>query len=154
MHHPRADGGRGLRDRAGALALHGVEGLRAALGQDADQIDHHVGVAHRGRDRGGVAQIGLHRMDLADPADRLQMAGQFRPAHRDPDAVIAPRQRADHVAAEKAGAAENRDEGVRMSRPWAASRSRRCRWMAAVVAVLRIPPTNRRCDSVAAVKAI
>jgi hypothetical protein len=35
---------------------------------------------------GGVAQVGLHGVDLADPAERLQMERQFRPAHRDPDA--------------------------------------------------------------------
>ena len=27
-------------------------------------------------------------MDLADPAERLQMAGEVRPAHRDADAVV------------------------------------------------------------------
>ena len=99
MHHPRADGGGGLGHRAGARALHRLEGLGAALGQDADQIDGGVGVAHRGLDRGRIAQIGLHGVDLADPAERLQMPGQFRPPHRDPDAVIALGQRADHAVA-------------------------------------------------------
>ena len=85
MDHPRA-GGRGrLGDGLRALGLHGVKGLRAALGEDADQIDRDIGIAHRGLDRGRIAQIGLHGVDLADPAERLQMAGQFRPPHRDPD---------------------------------------------------------------------
>ena len=48
----------------------------ARLGEDADQIDQHVGVARRRLDRGGVAQIGLYRVDLPDPAERLQMAGK------------------------------------------------------------------------------
>ena len=73
-----------------------------------------MGIAHRGLDRGRVAQIGLHGMDLPDLAERLQMAGQFRPPHRDPDAVIALGQRPDHVAAQKARSAENRDEGVQI----------------------------------------
>ena len=114
MHHPRADGGCGLGDRVRALGLHGVEGLRAALGQDADQIDGDVGIAHRGLDRGRIAQIGLHGVDLADPAERLQMPGQFRPPHRDPDAVIALGQRADHVSPQKARSAENRDQRVQI----------------------------------------
>ena len=73
-----------------------------------------MGVAHRGRNRSRVAQIGLHRMDLADLAERLQMPGQFRPPHRDADAVIALGQRPDDVAAEKARSSENRDEGVQI----------------------------------------
>ncbi len=61
-------------------------------------------------DRGRVAQIGLHGVDLADAAERLQMARQFRPAHGDADAVAALGQRPHHVPAQKAGAAEHRDE--------------------------------------------
>ena len=121
MHHPRAGGAGGLGDRFRALGLHGVKGLRAALGQDADQIDGDMGIAHRGLDRGRVAQIGLHGVDLADPAERLQVPGQFRPPHRDPDAVIALGQRADHVSPQKARSAENRDERFRFdanSMPW------------------------------------
>ena len=110
--HARAMVGGGERDRFGAERLHGVEPLPAALEQDADQVDHDVGVAHRGLDRAGVAQVGLHRMDLADPAERLQMAGEVGPAHRDADAVVAPGQRPHQMAAEKAGAAEDRDQRV------------------------------------------
>ena len=91
-----------------------VETLASALEQDADQIDQHLGVARRGFHRGGVAQIGLHRVDLADAAERLQMEGEVGPAHRHPDAVVALGQRAHHVAAEKAGAAIDGDEGVGM----------------------------------------
>ena len=64
------------------------------------------------RDRLRVAQIGLHRADLADPAERLQMEGEVRPAHRHPDAVVAPGQRTDNVATEEAGAAVDGDKGV------------------------------------------
>ena len=68
----------------------------------------HVGVARRGLDRGRVAQIGLHGVDLPDAAERLQVAGELRPAHRHADAVAALGQRAHHVAAEEAGAADRR----------------------------------------------
>ena len=112
MHHPGADAAGGLRHGVRALALHGVKGLRAALGQDADQIDGDMGIAHRGLDRGRIAQIGLDGVDLADLAERLQMPGELRPPHRDPDPVIALGQRPDHVPPQKARSAENRDEGV------------------------------------------
>ena len=49
----RADVARGARHRLGAVGLHGVEALPAALEQDADQVDDHVGVAHRRLDRCG-----------------------------------------------------------------------------------------------------
>ena len=61
-----------------------------------------MSVAHGGLDRRRIAQIGLDRMNLADPAERLQVAGQFRPPHRDPDPVVALAERADDVSAEKA----------------------------------------------------
>ena len=112
MHHPRADRAGGFRHRAGARTLHRVEFLRAALGQDADQVDGGMAVAHRGLDRGRIAQVRLHGVDLADLAERLQMPGEFRAAHRDPDAVIALGQRADHMPPDKARSAENRDERV------------------------------------------
>src|SRR5262249_35485783 len=67
---------------------------------------------HRGFDRGGIAQIGLHGMDLADPAERLQVAGEFRPPHGDTDTVLALGQRPDHMPAQKTRSAQNRDEGV------------------------------------------
>ena len=94
------------RHLLGAERLHGVEALPPALEQDADQIDDDVGVAHGGLDRAGVAHVGLHRMDLADPAERLQMAGEIGPAHRHADAVVALGQRPDHMAAEEPGAAK------------------------------------------------
>ena len=114
MHHPRASGRSGLGDGLGALGLHRVERLRAAGGEDADQVDGDVRIAHRGLDRGRIAQVGLHGMDLADPAERLQVARQFGPAHRDPDAEVALGQRADHVSPQKARSAKDRDEGFRL----------------------------------------
>src|SRR3984893_4365241 len=53
-------------------------------------------------------------MDLADPAERLQMPGQLRPPHRDPDPVIALGERPDHVPAQKARSSENRDQRVQI----------------------------------------
>ena len=110
MDHARAVGRRRERDRLGAEGLHRVEALPAALEQDADQVDHDVGVARGGLDRARIAQVGLHRVDLADPAERLQVAGEFRPADRDADAVAALGQRAHDMAAEEARAAEDGDE--------------------------------------------
>ncbi len=98
-----------------ALRHHGVEALPAALEQDADKIDGNIGVAQRRRDRIRIAQIGLDRMDLADPAERLQKAGELGTAHRDADAIAAIRQRPYHMAAHKAGAAEYGDERLKLA---------------------------------------
>ena len=82
-------GVRRQRHLFGAISVHRVETLAAALEQDADQIDQHLRIAGRRFHRRSVAQIGLHRMDLADAAERLQEAGKLRPAHRHPDAIVA-----------------------------------------------------------------
>ena len=92
--------GRRARDGARALGVHRLEPLAPALEQDADEVDDRVGIARRRGDGIGVAQVRLHGVDLADPAERLQVAGQFRPAHRDADAIAPLAERADHVAAE------------------------------------------------------
>ena len=99
----------------GPFRLHGIEALTAPFEQYADQIDDHVGVAHRRLDRLRKAHIGLNRMDLPDPAERLQMAGQIRAAHGDADAVAAVGKRADHVAAEESRAAEHGDQRVKFA---------------------------------------
>ena len=110
MHQPRAMRRRRQRAGLGTERLHGVEPLAAALEQDADEIDHRIGIAHRGVNRARMAQVGLHRMDLADPAGRLQVDGEVRPSYRDPDAVAALGQRTHHMAAQEARAAEDGDE--------------------------------------------
>jgi hypothetical protein len=51
-------------------------------------------------------------MNLADPAERLQMTGKLRLAHGDANAPADLRQRAHDVAAEKARAAENRGQTI------------------------------------------
>ena len=112
MHQARARVIGGAGDRLRALRLHGVEALPAFLIEDADQIDDRVGVAHRRLDRLREAHIGLHRMDLADAAERLQMAGQFRAADGDADQILAIGERAHQVAAEEARAAKDGDQRV------------------------------------------
>ena len=74
-----------------------------------------------------VADIGLHGVDLADFAERLQVEGELGVAHRHPYAVIALGQRAHHVAAEEAGAAIDGDQGVRCC-CW-------CSWQASLAGV-------------------
>jgi len=46
-----------------AQSMHGIKALRPALPQDSG-----IGLAQRRGDRIRVAQVGLHRMDLADTA--------------------------------------------------------------------------------------
>src|SRR5581483_4291924 len=67
--------------------------------------------------RTGMAHIGLHRMDLAHAAERLQMPRQLRPAHGDANPVSALGQRAHHMAADEAGAAENDHELIDVKLP-------------------------------------
>ena len=125
MDEPRALRSRRPRHRLGAERLHRVEPLPPSLEQDADQVDDGVGVAGRRLDRRRIAQIGLHGVDLADPAERLQMTGELGAPHRHPDAVTALGERAHHVAAEETGAAEDRDQRVdRNGRHGAFSRRR------------------------------
>ena len=114
MDHPRACGGCRLRHGIRAFRLDGVEGLRAGLRQDADEIDGDIGPAHRGLDRGRVTQVGLNRVDLPDLAERLEVTGELGPAHRHADAVIAFAQRPHHGAAQKAGPAKNRHQGFQV----------------------------------------
>jgi hypothetical protein len=101
MHEARAMRARGQRHLLGAVGMDGAEALAPALEQEADQIDQHMGVARRRFHRWRVAEIGLHRVDLADAAERLQVERQIRPAHRYPDKVVPLGQGAHDVAAEK-----------------------------------------------------
>jgi len=101
MHHPRADGAGGLGHRARAGTHHRVEGLGAALGQNTDEVNGDAGVAHGGLDGARIAQIGLHGVDLADLAERLQNARRVPAAAPDPDAVIALGKRPDHAPPQK-----------------------------------------------------
>ena len=112
MHHAGAVRICRQRDLLGAIGMHRLETLAAALEQNSDQIDEYLRIAGGRLDRSGVAQIGLHSMDLPDATERLQMSGKFGPAHRHPDAIVALGQRAHHVAAEKARAAIDGDQGV------------------------------------------
>ena len=112
MDHTRAVGVGRQRDLLGAIGMDSVEALAAAFGQDADEVDQHVGVARRGIDRRRMAQVRLNGVDLAYPAKRLQETGEFGPAHRHPNAIMALGQRPDDMAAKEAGAAVDGDEGV------------------------------------------
>jgi hypothetical protein len=112
MHDAGAKGVGCQRHLLGAIAMHGVEFLPAALGQDANQVDQHVGAACGRLDRAAMADIGLDRVNLADPANRLEMSCELRPAHRDADPVMALGQRTYHMPAEETRAAVNGDESI------------------------------------------
>ncbi len=86
------------------------EALAAVLLHDADEVDDRIGAHHCSRDRSGIAQIRLHRVNLADRPERLQEARKVRPPHGDTHPVAALDERAHDVAPEEAGAAEDSDE--------------------------------------------
>ena len=89
-------------DGLGAGGLHRIEPLPPALEQNADEIDHHIGLARSRLDGGGMAHIRLHGMNLSDPTLRLQEAGKLWAADGDANTVAELRQCAHHVTAEKA----------------------------------------------------
>ena len=101
---------RRLGDIFGAHGIDGPKPLLAALDADRHQIDDDLGAADRGHHRIGVAHIGLDRHDLADSAERPQMAGEVGPPHRDADAVALAGQELHDLRAHEARAAENRDQ--------------------------------------------
>ena len=90
--------------------MHRIETLAAGFGEDGDEIDDRVGVGDGAVDRPAVAEVGLDRLDPADHAERLEVAGKIGPADRGADAPAALQERADDMAAEEARAAENRDQ--------------------------------------------
>ena len=110
MGEPGLAGARRFGDGACAEILHIAKVLAAGLEQDADQVDHMVGALDGAVDRPAHAHIGLHRLDLPDIAERLQMAGKVGPPGRDADAIAAPGERAHHMPPDEAGAAENGDQ--------------------------------------------
>jgi hypothetical protein len=104
------------RDDFGATCLHGGEFLRAALEQDADAVDHHIGALHRLLHRHRGADIGLHDIDLADRTHRLEEQTLFGAADGDADAGALTGQLLHDIAADEAGTAEHGDELVAQRR--------------------------------------
>jgi hypothetical protein len=84
--------------------------------EDADEVDRRVGPLHCGGDRGPVGDVGADELDLAEPAERLQIESAARLAFggTDPDAGL--EQRLGDVAAEKAAGAEHSHQDIRLER--------------------------------------
>ena len=108
--HPGGAGG--ARDFTGAGHMHGFVALRPALALDAGGVDDDVGAIDRRRDRFGIAQIGLHRLDLSDRTLRSEEPRQIRAPVRGADAPALARQSANDMPADEAGAAEDGGEAV------------------------------------------
>jgi hypothetical protein len=140
--HAGALRGGGAPNRFGPDRLYGFEALFAAFEQDADEVDDDARPAHCSCDRRGVAQVGLHRMDLTDPAERLQMAGEIGTADGHPNAEIFLGQRPHHVAAQEAGPAEHGYQGIDLvlygHRPRRGWKQRLLRWICRLRAASRI----------------
>jgi len=75
-----------------------VEALAAALEQDAHEIDHCIGVAHRGIDRSRDGGGSPARHGSGPPGRPAAVEGRGRAAHRDADAIAALGRPTHHVA--------------------------------------------------------
>ena len=84
-----------------------LEGLLAGRRQDGDEIDHGIGALDGPAHAVGIAYVGLHRMDLPDPAHGLQVPGQIRSPASDPNAPAAACQRPYRMPAHEPRPAEN-----------------------------------------------
>ena len=112
--HQGLDAGRAgrLGDGAGAEDIDRVEALAAGIAEDGDEVDHRIGADDGAVDRPAIAQVGLHRLNPADLAERLQVAGEIGAANRGAHAPAALEKRPHDVAAEKPGAAEDGDQSA------------------------------------------
>jgi len=100
------------RNGLGANCLHGLEALAAPFKEDPDKVDDDARTAYRRCDGCRVAQVGLDRVNLADPTQGLEMARKIGAAHGHADAKRLLGQSADDEAAEKTRATEYGHQGV------------------------------------------
>ena len=105
---------RGTGNGTGALDVYFFERLRAAFEKQTDEVDGHVGAIERGRDGRRKPEIGLHRVDLADGAHRLEIASEIRPADRGAHTPAVARHGPHGVAPDKPRAAENSGKTARL----------------------------------------
>jgi ribonuclease D len=97
------------RDAIRGFDVNGRESLLAALVEEPSQVDDRVDTVDGPTDGLFVPHIGLYRDDLADIAVLPEEAGELWPSRRDPDSKLFVCKPLNDVAAEEAGAAENRD---------------------------------------------
>ena len=91
--------------------LAGADGLdRRHIGKAADEVDHRFAAGRGAGNAACIAHIGGYELRLAQPAERLQKHRLARVALRDPHAGAARQKALDDIAAQKAAAAEHRDQ--------------------------------------------
>ena len=100
--------GRGGGDLSRPGRMDGAEGLRPPADQHAHAIDDRIDALDGGAHTVRIAQIGLHRHDLAHAARGFQELRPFRVPAGDPHAGALGRQPLDDVAPDESGAAEHR----------------------------------------------
>jgi hypothetical protein len=117
-------------DGLGAHGVDRLEALATGLVEHADQVHRRRRAVQGALHRGGVADIGLDEIDLADVAEHPHAIGEVGIAHRDPDAPAGLGELPHRLGADEARTAEDRDEILHESAP-------------AAPGVL--PPADRRC---------
>ena len=100
-------------DAAGALGLQARKITCRAFGEDADQVDHDMGVLHGARHGAIGCDVGVERYNLAHRAHDLEEARAFRVADRHPHHVAGIHQALDHITADEARPADNGSNAAR-----------------------------------------
>ena len=108
--------GGGPRDVSRRLGVQGLEALAAVLEHHGDEVHHAHGLGERPLHQFGIAHIAVGELDLAHLAHHLELGGEVRLAGGHAHAPPVPRQRAHHVAAHEARAAEDRDQTLHRAR--------------------------------------
>ena len=103
-------GGGNAGDPRGAVHLHCVEVVLPALAERADTVHHRIRTMDHSADRGIVADVARHRLDLARHAIRPDEKRLVRAADRDAHAPPFLRETPGDVATDKARTADDGDK--------------------------------------------
>ena len=91
----------------GAQRVHGAEPLLAGLVADADEIDDNVRAVDGPKHGFIIADVHLHRLDLADRTERTDMARKIGAAHANPNPVALAGHLLDQLRADEPRPADN-----------------------------------------------
>ncbi len=107
----------GFGDTRRSFDMQRFEALAVALALYPDEIDNGIRVLDRSGDHFRVRHVTFDDLDLPHLAERLEIIRGFGPAHGHADSIPRFGQRLHGMAANKAGSAKDRDQGIFHRRP-------------------------------------